>query len=166
MSKWKSFINACNRGNIDKVKELLKDPSIQNILPKRQINRALVAASTYGHADIVKLLLQDGRFDPSYEKNWAIEIACENGHEDVVELLLQDERTNPSNCNCSLKWASKNGHIKVVEMLLQDGRSEPTADNQYAIKHAKTDEIRDILIAYKYRVDGSEYQKAKNEINL
>jgi hypothetical protein len=44
-------------------------------------------------------------------------------------------------------------------LLLKDGRVEP---NDYVIRHS-TEEIKDMLVKYKYRVDGKEYQNAKRK---
>jgi hypothetical protein len=119
-------------------------------------------ASEVGHEDIVALLLQDGRADPTALENFAIRRASEFGHEKVVSLLLQDGRSNPAACdNYALRYASYRGHTKIVEILLQDGRVEAT---EFAIVHAITDEIREMLIRYKYRVDGKEYRRMSEQI--
>ena len=152
------FHYACKTGNIAKVKELLE----QGVDPTVPYNRALHLACDNGHADIVSLLLQDKRVDPTGYVNWAIREASISGYTKVVEVLLQDGRAVPS--NAAIRHASKNGHIDVVKALLQDGRVDPTANNNYAINNAATQEIKELLIAYRYRVDGPEYQKLKAQI--
>jgi hypothetical protein len=89
-------------------------------------------------------------------------MAIQHGHADVVEVLLQDGRVDPTaDNNYSIFLASLYGHVKVVEVLLQDGRVEITAD---AIVNSATDEIKDMLINYRYRVDGPEYCKMKDQL--
>ncbi len=106
------------------------------------------------------MLLQDGRADPTADNNYA----SKRGYIQIVEALLQDGRADPAAYdNYAIKWASAGNHVKVVEMLLEDGRVEPP---EWAIKYAATKTIKEMLIAYRYRVDGKEYRRMKNEINL
>ena len=58
------------------------------------ITRILKNASENGHLKVVKMVLADGRVDPSSNNNWAVKGASENGHSEIVELLLADERVN------------------------------------------------------------------------
>ncbi len=60
------------------------DPSVND-------NAAIRWASENGHAEVVRLLLEDGRADPTTtgEDN-PIRWASTNGHWEVVELLLGD----------------------------------------------------------------------------
>ncbi len=102
----------------------------------------------------VKELLANGA-DPTVENNWALtktsfRYASYFGIAEIVEIFLRDGRVNPvDDSNFVIDMASRNGHVGVIALLLQDGRVEPT---DYAIIHAETDEIREMLIAYKYRV--------------
>jgi ankyrin repeat protein len=99
-------------GNIDAVISLLQngaDPTVSH-------NAAIRLASQKGQANIVSLLLQDGRVDPTDWKNFAIYVA------------------------------SYNGHVDVVDVLLQDGRVDPTDENEEAIRAALTKKIREMLV--------------------
>jgi hypothetical protein len=79
----------------------------------------------------------------------------------VVDALLKDGRVNPTDRdNWALWHSSMVGDVKLVELLLQDGRVEAT---DRAIREAKTSKIRDMLIRYKYRVDGQEYRRMKEQ---
>jgi ankyrin repeat protein len=153
-----SLFEACYEGNVKLVKTLLANSEE----PAADINWVIRVASARGHTKMVELLLQDGRIDPTTDSNAAIGYASLNGHVDIVALLLQDSRVDPTDYgNYAIKRAIFNGHIDIVSLLLQDGRVEITDDE---IHIAKTDEIKDILIAYKYRVDGKEYCRLKNNI--
>ena len=55
---------------------------------------AIITASQNGHAEIVELLLEDGRADPSADMNFALYVAAKNGHWDIVEMLLDDPRVD------------------------------------------------------------------------
>ena len=148
---------ACRYGYIDEVKAALKngaDPSIFN-------NEAITIASAAGRTEVVKVLLQDDRVDPSDDDNYAIEIAIKHGHVNVVKALLQDGRADPTaDHNYSIFLASSYGRIEIVKLLLEDGRVQVTND---AIEDAATEEIKDMLINYRYRVDGPEYCKMKGQ---
>jgi len=48
-------------------------------------------AALYGHLEVVKILLEDSRVDPSDQNNFAIHEAEENGHLDIVRLLLDND---------------------------------------------------------------------------
>ena len=152
------LIEACKEGNIERVKELLK----QGVDPTADDNLAIIYASFFGHTDVVEALLQDGRADPTTENNYPIGIASAQGYTSIVSFLLQDGRADPAvDVNYAIRRASYNGHTDVVKLLLQDGRVEPT-DND-AIE-AATDEIKEMLVSYRYRVDGDEYCRLKENL--
>ena len=48
-----------------------------------------------GHLDVVELLLNDPRVDPSAQNNKALRRAKKNNYQEVVELLLKDPRVLP-----------------------------------------------------------------------
>jgi ankyrin repeat protein len=127
------FICECRKGDINKVKYYIDsgvDPSCDN-------NRAIVVASAYGHAEIVKLLLQDSRVNPASPNNYSIRCASEHGHIEVVKLLLNDKRVDPcDNNNAAIRWASKEGRYDVVKLLLNNSRVNPGDHNNEAIINA------------------------------
>lgn len=59
--------------------------------PTAQNNSAIKFSSTYGHLEIVKLLLNCKDVDPTIERNWPIRMSASNGHLGVVQLLLARE---------------------------------------------------------------------------
>lgn len=66
-----------------------------------------------GAADIVELLLEDGRADPAASDNWAIRTARKRGHADVVELLLADGRADPNAYPRPGKRAHSNRQLSI-----------------------------------------------------
>ncbi len=156
-----NLIVACRDGIVTWAQKLLKngeDPTVED-------NLCLRYASLFGKTKIVEILLQDGRADPTADYNYAIKIASLHGYTDIVKLLLLDERVDPTaGNNYAIRVASKRGHIKVVEILLKDGRVDPTDSNELAINLAETEEIKEMLIKYKYRVDGKEYCRMKESL--
>lgn len=49
-----------------------------------------------GHLEVVQLLLQHRRVDPSAMNDYAIRWARRNGQYEIVRLLLQDGRVDPT----------------------------------------------------------------------
>ena len=49
-------------------------------------------AAKQGYYNIVKVMMEDSRIDPSVKNNWALNWAVKEGHIDVVKLLLTDPR--------------------------------------------------------------------------
>lgn len=96
---------ACEDGDIKTAKELLEngaDPAVNN-------SSSISRACRYGHANIVEILLQDGRADPTLCESWTISHACLKGYTKIVKLLLDDGRANPAS-NLALEYASRYGH--------------------------------------------------------
>ncbi len=156
-----NLIVACRDGNVARVQELLNSDEDSAV----GCNYALRIACEFGQTEVVKILLRDERVDPADWNSWIIRIACDYNHVDIVNLLLQDGRADPTGAdNYCIRNASIYGHIKVVQLLLQDGRVDPTARDNMAINQAKTEEIKEMLIKYKYRVDGPEYCRLKESL--
>ena len=69
-------------------------------------------------ADVVKLLLTDGRAGPAANNSLAIQLSSQEGTE-VVKLLLVDGRVDPAaDNNHAIQLSSQEGHIDVVQLLV------------------------------------------------
>src|SRR3972149_2705194 len=98
------------------------------------IQKLFNKACKHDHIEVVKLLLQDTRVDPSDQNNAAILLASGSGHIEVVKLLLQDTRVDPSDQNnLAFRWASQKGYVKIVELLLQDPRVKKIENKIYIL---------------------------------
>jgi ankyrin repeat protein len=96
---------------------------------------SLFEASDSGHADVVALLLQDPRVDPTENNDHALQRACQRGHVDVVTLFLKGTRVNPGRHeNIAFHLACENGHADVVTLLLKDPRVDPTVRGDYVCR--------------------------------
>lgn len=86
---------AVERNDINLVKLLLEHPKYK---PPKD-NYPLYGACSSGYIAIIKLFLEDDRFDVNasyaYDMN-PLYVACDNHHEDAVRLLLEDSRTDPN----------------------------------------------------------------------
>jgi ankyrin repeat protein len=150
-----NIIKVSKYGLVDEVKRLLN----KGIDLKPNDNYAMGLASENGHTEVIKLLLQDGRIDPSGNDNYYIRMASQNGHTDIVKLLLQDKRVDPSDYNNSaIRGASINGHTDIVKLLLQDERVDPSLIGNYAIRGASINGHTDVvkLLLQDERVDPSD----------
>ena len=86
MIKQEEFEVAIGNNNIQKVKLLLKEPSVD---PTDRDYDFIFYASKEGYADIVKLLLEDGRANPCILHNSSIRYAFKNNHNDIVKMLWE-----------------------------------------------------------------------------
>ncbi len=82
---------------------LIIDRCFSSIDPSANNNKALMNACTNHNSgsqnfiQIVKLLLEDSRTDPSVHDNYAMNYSVHNGNVEILKLLLQDSRVDPSN---------------------------------------------------------------------
>lgn len=94
------------------------------------VSEDIFHASSTGHAELVKHLLQDDAIDVNEREptlgRTALRIASFKGHTEVVKLLLQHEAIDINSEATHDGWnalhsASCNGHGEVVGALLQQG---------------------------------------------
>ena len=71
------FIEACKKGRIDIIKDLLKKNNYN-------WNYGLYYAAEGGHMDIVLLMIEKGAND----WNWGLYWAARRGHNDVISLMI------------------------------------------------------------------------------
>ena len=128
---------ACKYGQIEILKYIL---SSLNFYQKytSYISRELMSPPFHDrHANVISLLLEDGRFDPSDQNNQAIIKAAQMGNLEIVKILLQDSRVDPSDQNNeAIVRAAENGNLETVKLLLLDPRVDPSDQNNEAINSA------------------------------
>ncbi|KAI8892338.1 hypothetical protein BC833DRAFT_625931 [Globomyces pollinis-pini] len=100
--------------------------------------------------DIVRILLEDGRLDPSEDNNSAIKFAARYGYAEILKILLKDKRVDPAvERNYAIRYASECGRTDIVKLLLNDERVDPFVDDRYAIRksflHGHTEIVRLLL---------------------
>lgn len=155
------FIEACKVGNLPLVTKYIKD----GIDPSMDNNQAIIEASSMDHNEVVKMLLQDPRVDPSIDSIILLNI-CQNGHIDTIRILLQDTRIDIHQYRNVFEDIISSGHLVIIELflhnlklesedynkifmllcaynfdglvklLLRDPRVDPSANNNAAIKYA------------------------------
>jgi hypothetical protein len=117
------FENACNDGDVQKVRRLLKSPSVD---PRLNEANPMVYAASCGWWELVRELILDGRTDPTAGNNAVIKIASGRGNFPTVQLLLNDSRIDPSaSKNGATSYAILNGNPETLRVLLTDYRVCP-----------------------------------------
>ena len=97
----------------------------------------VVQACQYGHIEIVKLLLEKYKIDPSIGKNGPFIVACKYGHIEIVKLFLKDSRINPADYdNLAIVKATENGHIEIVKLLFKRIDHNSQSQNNISIRWA------------------------------
>ena len=84
-------------------------------------------ASSYGHLEVVQLLLQEDGIDiniANKKGRTALYLASKAGHHEVVQLILEENGIGINKVNTkgesALYWASRMGHNEVVKLLLEE----------------------------------------------
>lgn len=101
------------------VKEILKNSKGDILSTEDSLVEALCVAIARGNYNIVKMLLDDKRIDPSISDNRLLNVAIEFNNKKVKELLLKDKRV--------LNKYNNNMKKIVKESLMEDAvMAEPT----------------------------------------
>ena len=129
------FVRACSMPSSDTVRTLLADPSTN---PASHASFAIYnIMSHYDNADVMKLVLADGRADPMVNDGYALVMAILLNRVKCAHALLDDPRVDPSvRDNRALLLAVRNGHLDIVERLLADPRVDPSSNNNQCIRSA------------------------------
>ena len=139
------FHGACRDGRVNEVRMFLTK-GYNSVDPAKNDSYGLRAACLSGRTEIVRILLEDGRSNPSVLSSDPIRLAVSSRFPDIVRLLLNDGRADPSVLGSStLLCACDSGETEIVRMLLEDGRADPCADNNYLIREASTEGYVDIV---------------------
>jgi ankyrin repeat protein len=102
----------------------------------------LFQASTAGHLEIAKMLVEHGadvNFKHKTSGSTPLIAACENGNKEIVELLIQ--RDADLNAKDKMGWSalsktSFNGYKDICELLIEKGADVNTRDHEgYAPLH-------------------------------
>ena len=96
--------------------------------------------------EIVRLLLRDGRIDPTEEDSRVLRGAAEYGKDEIMQALLDDWRVDPNfGDGKPLYWATKFNHHETVRVLLSDPRVDPRAHGHAAFKRALRDNLEEVV---------------------
>lgn len=129
------FHLACDRSYLAVISVFLNSTGIDMV----QASESLRHACYEGQTEVVRALLEDGRWNPSAGGEDCLYTAVFEGHTDVLRLLLEDGGADPDtyllNYLCRL---SDKGRVDMIRMLLSDPRSDPTQNRSWAMERACT----------------------------
>lgn len=133
-----AYIQAAARGIPDAVAAILADSRISESVNAQDFegDTALANACSYGHLEVVKVLLADPRVDVSIRNNrgWqAIHWAACNGHADVLRALTCHRDVIPDSRNAHQSTpfllAAQYGHTECLKVLYECGVDINARDN-------------------------------------
>lgn len=113
-------------GNLDAVRTLLDEPSIDVAMRGKSGRSALSFAAANGHLEIVNILLERGAFSPDDQDNihWTpIFWAVQGDYAGIVQLLLKQPSIDVNQVDKSgrsvLSWAAGEGARRALKILLK-----------------------------------------------
>ena len=91
------------------------------------LEEAVIVASSNGHLEIVKYLVNLG-VDFQAVDNQAVRLASKNGHLEVIKYLV--EKGAEIHGDEAIQWASTNGHFEIVKYFVERGSDFQAFDNE------------------------------------
>lgn len=153
LQKCAPFVLAAQQGNLNVVKYLLEiagkifdinhSATIISVTTKKKVHcsTALWAASTGGHLDVVKVLVENGASvnQPTLTQSTPLRGASFHGHMEVMDYLLASGADiNMPNCigQSPLCIAAMRGKLPAVKYLIEKGADlKQTTINGYTVMH-------------------------------
>ena len=129
---------AAMKGDLERVKELVKSAPWSLYLEDYNIQTALSWAASEGKDDVVKVLLAAQSDDvpmPGYLEN-ALYNASEKGYINIVRILIDagaDVNYDYFITDSPIHMASQNGHIDILRLLIEAGGDIERRDNGYEL---------------------------------
>ena len=131
------FFDACERGNLEKVKKFVKEGYDVNKKSERYFvpRTPLMYAAGEGRFDVVKYLIDHGAdvSKKAWNKRTALHYASEGGDLKVVEILLSkgaEINANDEDCCTPLTLAAEWGHIDILLYLIDHGADVKKKDGR------------------------------------
>lgn len=115
---------ACKYGKKEVVELLMKDPRVD--INDYQI---IYAAFEEDQKEIVELIINNDKFDPSKENNNIFIKACISGYTEIVKKLLRDPRVNPCDQNNKAIICASEQENGIFEILMDDSRIDPSCED-------------------------------------
>jgi ankyrin repeat protein len=127
-AKWRydqtALFPACDRGHIEVVKVLLAHGAKVDVHDSFYHATPMSWAFQHEHADIVKLLVQNGG-----SRDEALQGAVDGNLPELVKFVLDSGTVKPEILTRTLGAAIKNKHDDIAEMLKKAGAVPPSAPN-------------------------------------
>lgn len=112
---------------------ILASPAVK----PNHLQAALSVAAQHGRVEMVRVLLNDSRVNPSARRSEALRLAAYHNQATTLRVFLDDGRADPSACHDeAIRWVSSNGHVECVRLLMFDWRVDPSAQDDEALRLA------------------------------
>ena len=157
------FYNAVQKGDLEKVKALLKDnPDLINIRNGQEVGPPLRWAAFYGQKEVAELLLAN-KADVNGKDvvgTSALMAAASTGQKEVVELLLANEANIDARDNIGLTALHYASSAGVAEVLLANKAEVNAKDKSgnsplhYSARFGRKD-VAEVLLANKADVNAT-----------
>jgi len=90
-----------------------------------------------GYDDIVKIFLNDEKFNICKSTYYSFSVAAQNNHFETVKLLLDSKKDFIENdFNDAIAQVSRSGKLEMVKLLLTDKRINPSSNKNLSIRVA------------------------------
>jgi ankyrin repeat protein len=133
-----SFLVLASILNKPKIVKILLDAGADPNLKHEDGDAALMWASSWGHSQVVQVLLSHPKTDPNIQNQYGeivLMMASNRGHSQVVQEILKhpsiDINLQDSSGSTALHHASNQGHSQAVQVLLEHPNIDPNLQNQY-----------------------------------
>lgn len=119
----------CIYGYISAIRDIISDGMCNvNIMQSSPLRFAI----TYGHEDIVRLLIKYGA-NVNSQNGDPIRIACEYGFDNIALLLLQNGAIPVNETLCRAAWM---GNLECVKLLIEYAGLDPMRNRCRALRYA------------------------------
>lgn len=115
-SSFNRMLIACVKNEPNDLIKALKDPDAD---PTLKDNVLIEESVLVNHVDIVKILLEDGRADPSVHENFCLingphfDDPLTEDQQEIINLITKDHRVLAVSIKCNQKWHTKDDIIMI-----------------------------------------------------
>ena len=111
------LLSACLNGRTEEVQELVKNPRIDVTYKE---NQPIAKAASYGHNEIIKILLNKGATfqDPTGD---VLHLAIQNGNEETIQILIKEGAEPNPKIHKPAETAAIVGRTEILKILQQNG---------------------------------------------
>jgi len=118
LTKDSRIIKASKAGNVELVKSILLDESLHI---NDYLYHALINAVSYNHFDIVKLILEDGRFFEGGQSLPLADSIYDKADSRIISILMQYYKDDINKANTLVALAVRSNHNEILNILLNAG---------------------------------------------
>lgn len=149
------LFNAIKNVNIENVKKILKR---RLLIPEEQLLTLINQPETPERIEILKLLLEDERTNPSFARNLPILIAITNNNMEEIKLLFNHKNFDKKkNINKLLMKAVEFENVGLVKLLLELEHIDPTVFSNKPIRNAILTSNKELIEVFRNNPKSSHF---------